>query len=180
MGNIYPVVFVKIDRTMWIFRKNRGHISPETLSEYIDGRLSSGERGKVERHLEGCSVCSAELESLRYTVSLLRRMPATSPRRVYTLTEATPLPSMPWRMRVPVWAYGTAASVVIALFVLVLSADLSGSLAGDGPGLRAPDQQQDSPAASEWSELMSDSEAEESAAVSTPIRYALRRNRRPC
>ena len=134
----------------------------------MDGRLSSGEREKVERHLEGCSGCSAELESLRYTVSLLRRVPARSPRRVYTLAEAPPLTSTPWRVRTPVWAYGAAASVFVALFALVLSADLSGSLSGDGSGLRVPDQQQDSPAASERSELMSDPEAEESAAVSMP------------
>ncbi|MCE2462921.1 MAG: zf-HC2 domain-containing protein [Dehalococcoidia bacterium] len=168
MGNLYPVVFVKIDRTMWIFRKNRAHISLETLSEYIDGRLSSGEHEKVERHLEGCYGCSAELESLRSTVSLLRRTPMRNPRRVYTLAEAPPLPSMPWKARVPVWAYGTAASVVIALFALVLSADLSGSLAGDESGLRAPDQEQASPAASERSELMSDSEAAKPVAVPAP------------
>ena len=107
----------------------------------MDGRLSSGEREKVERHLEGCSRCSEELESLRYTVSLLRRMPVTSPRRTFTIAEVSPLPSTPWKARVPVWAYGAAASVVIALFALVLSADLSGSLAGEDSGPRVPDQQ---------------------------------------
>ena len=97
----------------------------------MDGRLSACEHERVERHVEGCSRCGEELESLRYTVSLLRRMPVRSPRRVFTLGEAPSIASTPWRVRVPVWAYGAAASVAIALFALVLSADLSGSLAQD-------------------------------------------------
>ncbi len=97
----------------------------------MDGRLSAREHERVERHVEGCSRCGKELESLRYTVSLLRRMPVRSPRRVFTLGEAPSVSSTPWRVRVPVWAYGAAASVAIALFALVLSADLSGSLAQD-------------------------------------------------
>ncbi len=155
---------------MWIFRKNRGHISLETLSEYIDGRLSSGESEKVERHLEGCPGCSAELESLTYTVSLLRRMPVTSPRRAYTLGEAPPVvASTPWRARVPVWAYGAAASVFVVLFALVLSANLSGSLTGDGPsGFRSPDQQDAPMATVPLLEPMPDSEEAKAADVPPP------------
>ena len=36
-----------------------------------------------------------------------------------------------WQNRVPVWAYGAAASVAIALFAVVLSADLGGLLTSE-------------------------------------------------
>lgn len=28
------------------------------LSDYIDGELEAGDRGKIERHLSGCDACS--------------------------------------------------------------------------------------------------------------------------
>ena len=33
---------------MWIFKKNPKHISLETLSEYLDGRLSDADVWKLE------------------------------------------------------------------------------------------------------------------------------------
>ena len=134
----------------------------------MDGRLSAGERERVERHVEGCSRCSEELGSLRDTVSLLRRMPMRSPRRIYTLGEAPSVASTPWRVRVPVWAYGAAASVAIALFALVLSADLSGSLAQDGSGPRVPDRQEAPVVTAQSPEPMPASEAAKAVAVSSP------------
>ena len=114
---------------MWIFRKRRHFISLETLSEYLDGRLAAVENQQVERHLEVCLRCREELESLEYTVGLLRRVPTVAPRRVFTLGEAPTVVSPHRGGRVPTWAYGTAASVAVMLFALVLSTDLSGLLA---------------------------------------------------
>ena len=125
-----------IDRKMWILRKKRAHVSLERLSEYLDGRFSSGEREMIERHLEACSECREELQSLKYTVTLLRQMPVASPRRSLTLEIAPSTVPVRWGARAPAWAYGAAASVAILLFALVLSADLSGSLARD---VSAPD-----------------------------------------
>ena len=128
-----------ISRAMWIFRKNREHISLETLSEYLDGRLSAGKRQVVQRHLETCSECREELGSLEYTVGLLRQAPVITPRRVFTLVGAPPLQPAPHRVRVPAWAAGAAASVAVLLFALVTSADLGGLLAGDAPSPEIPD-----------------------------------------
>ncbi len=47
----------------------------ENLSAYLDGELDPGEAGALKEHLEGCSACSAELESLRSTVALVRSLP---------------------------------------------------------------------------------------------------------
>ena len=116
---------------MRILRRRREHIALETLSEHLDGRLRGSERQRVERHLEACSLCSEELRSLEATVGLLRRVPMESPRRVFTLGEAPSSASSRQRLRVPAWAYGAVASVAVMLFVALLSADLTGSLAGE-------------------------------------------------
>ena len=118
---------------MWIFKRNREHISLDVLSEHLDGRLSAADAGRVEYHLESCPRCREEYESLGYTVGLLRRVPGVSPRRVFTLgTTPSPAPAPALQgFRVPTWAYGTAASVAVLLFAVVLSADLTGSLSGE-------------------------------------------------
>jgi hypothetical protein len=44
------------------------------LSEYLDGGLDGRARARLERHLECCTECRAELLELRGTVSLLRTL----------------------------------------------------------------------------------------------------------
>ena len=117
----------------WIFKRSKGHIGLETLSEHLDGRLAATEGQTVERHLESCLQCREEFESLQYTIGLLNRVPEVSPRRVFTLDiapEPAPVP-IARGFRVPAWSYGAAASVAVMLFVAVLSADLTGSLEGE-------------------------------------------------
>ena len=127
---------------MWIFRGKGKHIKLETLSEYLDERLSAPDRGRLEQHLEACPRCQEELGSLQYTVGLLRRAPEVGLRRSFTLERAPvigPVASPArWGPRVPAFAYGAAASVAVILFVVVLSADLSGFLSEDAS---APQQQ---------------------------------------
>lgn len=116
---------------MWIFRKDKDHIGLETLSEYLDGRLSPSQAQHLEGHVEACSRCGQELESLRETVGLLRQVPMLEPRRIFTVGEApSRAPARPL-FRVPAWAYGAAASVAVLFFALVTTADLGGLLAGD-------------------------------------------------
>ncbi len=117
---------------MKFFKQKREHTALEQLSEYLDGRLSAQETRSIELHLEACSACREELDSLRDTVHLLRRVPEVAPRSVFTLSGA-PAAGRPASQtsRVPTWAYGMAASVVILLFAAVLSTDLGGLLAGD-------------------------------------------------
>ena len=125
---------------MWIFRKRSDHIGLEDLSEYLDGRLADDKRRKAERHLEACSSCVEELQSLEYTVRLLRRVPTVNPRRTFTLGYAPSVVPSRRFPAVPAWAYGAVGSVAILLFAVTLSADLTGSLAGDTTSPAAPDQ----------------------------------------
>ena len=41
---------------MWIFGKHR-HINPDTLSEYLDGRLSLRDKARVDRAIAACARC---------------------------------------------------------------------------------------------------------------------------
>lgn len=47
----------------------------ERLSDYLDGELSDALRSEVERHVEGCLLCSRELKELRAVVEGARRLP---------------------------------------------------------------------------------------------------------
>ena len=127
---------------MWIFRKHRQHISLEALSEYLDGRLAPARRNRVETHLEACSSCKEEVESLEHTVGLLRQAPTLRPRRIFTIAEAPVPVRVPRVARVPAWAYGAAASVAVMAFLVLLSADITGSLSGEPAGLQVPDASQ--------------------------------------
>ncbi|TET18542.1 MAG: hypothetical protein E3J81_00070 [Dehalococcoidia bacterium] len=68
-------------------RKTRCHKVRGMLSEYIDSRLDSEDRGDVERHLEICEACSNELESLQMTVQLLNRVPLMPAPRSFAISE---------------------------------------------------------------------------------------------
>ncbi len=68
-------------------RKRRCHKVRGMLSEYIDTRLDSEDRGVVERHLEICESCSNELESLQMTVQLLNRVPLVPAPRSFAISE---------------------------------------------------------------------------------------------
>ena len=117
---------------MRIFKnKRQQHVDLETLSEYIDGRLSDAENLRVKNHLNTCPKCAQELASLTYTVQLLHRVPTLAPRSVMTLAERPATAPVGWQSRVPTWAYGAAASAAIALFAVVLSADLGGLLTSE-------------------------------------------------
>jgi len=71
--------FMKRIRSPW-------HADSELLSCYLDGELGDRDLGRLEPHLESCTNCRSELESLRGTVGLLRSMPAMSVPRSFVLT----------------------------------------------------------------------------------------------
>ena len=127
---------------MWLFKRRPKHISLESLSEFLDGRLNDADVRKIEDHLRTCESCSEELESLRGTVGLLRQTPVIPTRRDFTFAEApesAPEPQEPVAsvgfsgLRVPVWAYGAAASVAVVAFAVTLSIDVTRGL-DDGGG----------------------------------------------
>lgn len=66
----------------------RGHIQVELLSAYLDQQATPAERAYVDAHLQQCTECRAELESLRRTVLLLRALPRVAVPHAFTLSEA--------------------------------------------------------------------------------------------
>ncbi len=130
---------------MNIFRKRREHPGGEALSEYLSGRLAPGQARRIETHVDACAACREELDSLGYAVGLMRRVPMVRPRTTFVLSQA-PSERAPrgWVLRLPGWAYGTAASVAAIVFVVVLSADMGGLLTED-----AVSRAQDSPTAAD-------------------------------
>ena len=51
----------------------------ELLGPYLLGELSAAEERELERHLEGCPACRAELDLLQRTHTLLRSTAAMTP-----------------------------------------------------------------------------------------------------
>src|SRR5512137_811412 len=102
----------------------------ELLSAYIDGRLTPGERLRVETHLPACSACRAELIALQETITLLKGLPVVAtPRPFYVYPEM--VPARPSRFGLgallrPGWAFGAlrvATSLAAMLLVVVVAAD---------------------------------------------------------
>lgn len=87
------------------------------LSSYLDGELSSQEKGRFEAHLDTCEQCKEELATLRATVDLLRKVPVVSPPRSFALTRQSFTTTS---RSVTMWpALATAAaSLLLAVFVV--------------------------------------------------------------
>lgn len=93
----------------------------ERLSEYVDNRLSPRERVTVEQHLADCAMCRASLESLRWTIALVKQVPAPALPRSFTL----PMPA-PRAQRVSL-AFGLAqfgAALATVLLLTVIGVDV--------------------------------------------------------
>jgi hypothetical protein len=90
----------------------------ELLSGYMDQRLNPEEVAHVEGHLRTCPGCREELESLRATVALLRRLPEVTPSRSFAVAPVRPLPG---RRALPALRFATAG--VVLLLVLAFAAD---------------------------------------------------------
>lgn len=72
----------------------------ESLSALLDESLAPDERRAVEAHLEGCAECRRELDRLRQTVALLRRVsPAHAPVGFVDRVVAAAQPK-PWYRRI--------------------------------------------------------------------------------
>lgn len=76
----------------------------QTIAGYIDGSLSTDDRIAFERHMATCQVCRTIEHELRMTQSLLRTLPAVSPRgdfeaRLAARIADVKLKPAPWWMR---------------------------------------------------------------------------------
>ena len=141
---------------MRILRRGHRHLKPETLSEYLDGRLGSPAASSVEEEIARCPECREELDSLRFTVGNLRSMAQAVPRRDFTLAGAPTAHEgshgtrsvMPLRM--PGWVYVGAAAAAVLAVALLLSGDLPGLVS---PGSSPFEEQEFSDAAATVMEI---------------------------
>lgn len=95
----------------------------ERLSEYIDGTLSDQDRAIVEAHLAKSERARESLDSLRYTISLLKQTTAPALPRQFTLpvTLRAPAQGTPaWLL----WGLRGVAVAATAAFVILLTATL--------------------------------------------------------
>jgi len=108
----------------------------ERLSAYLDGELTSREHEAVEHHLEICSACQWELETLGQTIQWTRELPTLTVPRVFTI----PVPAEPARSSrrrwnfLPVLQGATALIAVLLVFAVagdVMLGSLRGALAPD-------------------------------------------------
>ena len=139
---------------MGIFSRHR-HLRPEILSEYLDGRLDQRHQELVARRLANCPSCREELNTLQATVSALQSLPDLPLPRSFTLPTAPgpdypaklmrePAPSAPLIMKMPGWAYGSAASLAGLALALMLSVEAAGlaspaSFQTSSPATAAPE-----------------------------------------
>ncbi|NPA91309.1 MAG: hypothetical protein GXO55_07675 [Chloroflexi bacterium] len=99
------------------------HVSDKELSLFIDHRLNSRDRQRVEAHLQECASCRRAYEDMQATVLFLQQMPRVAAPRAFTLTEAdVQSVRKPSRSR-PVWLRW-AAAVVAVTFLFVIGLDL--------------------------------------------------------
>jgi hypothetical protein len=64
----------------------RCHVSEEDLSTYLDDRLPSGARERVDAHLQECPDCASRLEEMRLLVAEIRRLPQTKALRSFAIS----------------------------------------------------------------------------------------------
>jgi len=129
-----------VGRAMRIIKRSHQHIKPETLSEYLDGRIQGSALARLDQQLAACQLCREEMESLRSTITMLRELPQEAPRRSFVMAAPPPTPERALSsafqlrdfLRVPQWAYAGAASVAVIVLVALISADATGLLSPDG------------------------------------------------
>lgn len=97
----------------------------EQLSAYLDGELSARDQAAVEQHLRTCGQCARDLATLRWTVNLVREVPAMALPRSFTVRVAAVAPARVARRTGLAYAYLRGATALAAvLLALVLSGDV--------------------------------------------------------
>ena len=104
--------------------KTEHELCQEDLSAYTDGQLEPPQRARVEKHLQTCAACRADLEALRHTVALLHMVPAVKPPRSFLLPASEVAQQRGvQRQRFAYAALRLATAVATVLLVLVVSGD---------------------------------------------------------
>lgn len=120
------------------------HLDPDLLSAYLDDEVTPDERALITKHLPGCEACQRELESLRWTVALLHRLPEVAPPRTFYVTEAmvaAPAPRQPWwkQWRNPFLGSLGAVAALLLCVLLVRMPQIGDSSVSSSTGAAAPE-----------------------------------------
>lgn len=85
------------------------------LSDYLDQQLPSNEHARLEQHLAECAQCRASLESLRWTMALVKQAPVPASRKSFTLPvpAVRPQPSFGFALARLATAMATLALVAV-------------------------------------------------------------------
>ena len=116
-------------------RLERQPVDLEALSAYLDGELSETERAAVEAHLAADPAWQAELNSLRWSVALMRDTPDAALPRSFELPVPAGTPALQAEAadsmrRTWSWIYGAlraSAAAAALLLVVVVAADVFGN-----------------------------------------------------
>ena len=101
----------------------RGHVQVEQLSAYLDQQVSPAERATIVAHLQQCTECRGELDSLRQTVAVLHLLPRVAVPHAFTLSEVQAGMRRP--AAAPGWlggltrGLGAVAAIALVAFVAV-------------------------------------------------------------
>ena len=127
-----------LDMLKKIFNRGHGRFL-EILSDYLDGELPEAERIALEAHLQGCDSCTEELESLRATVQMLRRMPEVEAPRSFRLAPAAvTAPTPPPERPVLLWTMRVSTALAVVAFTVMVAGNVTGLFeGGSGDGGRA-------------------------------------------
>src|SRR4051812_28843882 len=119
----------------------------EHLNAYLDGALDQATLRRLERHLQTCELCRADLDQLRLTRDALRALPALRAPRPFTVpvapAPAAVRPAAPWLA----WAWrlgslGAAACLLLAVVTSFAAAPgLSSTAPSSGASQGAPPPQ---------------------------------------
>jgi len=124
------------------WRKTEHERCQESLSAFLDGEQTPRERSRAQGHLDECTACRADLESLRRTVSLLRAAPVIRPPRSFVLPAAEGARQKHVVRRRLSYAYlQGATAVATVLLVLVVSGDVLQHSQFAAPAMRSAEDQ---------------------------------------
>jgi anti-sigma factor RsiW len=110
---------------------NRGAHPEEQLSAYVDGELDARARATVQSHLTECEACSALVDELRQTKSMLAALPRQESPRSFALG---PQYAVPRRAALRPSRFGfapVAALTVLLALLFVDAADFSRTSSSD-------------------------------------------------
>lgn len=110
----------------------------DRLSSYIDNQLDALERARLERHLQTCDDCRQSLDSLRWTVSLVRLSPRPALPRQFTLPRQFDLRAPAPRPLFGLATLRLATAIATLILVSLLGIDLIQQNGGaSAPALRS-------------------------------------------